>query len=58
MDAVVPSNSGSDRLTSKSTFTCDPPLINSTLETLPTSTPEALTNWPDRSPLAEEKTAE
>ena len=35
-----------------------PPSISSTLETLPTSTPEARTNWPARRPLALEKIAE
>ena len=35
-----------------------PPSISSTSETLPTSTPEARTNWPGRSPLALEKIAE
>ena len=35
-----------------------PPSISVTLETLPTSTPDARTNWPARSPLALVNTAE
>ena len=58
MDAVDSSNSGSERSTLKSTRTFSPPSINSTLETLPTSTPDARTNCPARSPLALLKIAE
>ena len=58
MAAVVPSYSGRDRSTAKSTLARWPPSMSVMLETLPTSTPEARTNWPSRRPLALVKIAE
>lgn len=58
MAAVVSWNNGSDRSTVNLTSACSPPLIRSTLLTLPTSTPAARTNCPSRRPLTFLKIAE